>query len=104
MKLHLDRKFLCQPMDDDHNISLDEYKSKINKPKDILISCEHCNKGFASELGIRLHKCPAAPIDKDTRHNDYRIKILEKQLEIMKQQMEYYKVSKLPIQSNPVNT
>ena len=88
MKLHLARKYVCQAVDKDHDISLDEYKSIINKPKDILISCEHCNKGFASELGIRLHNCPSAPMDKEARHKDYRIKILEKQLEIMKQQME----------------
>lgn len=90
MKAHLDRKYPCTPIDTEHDVSLEEFKAQINKPKEVLFTCDKCKKGFASELGIKIHKCPYM-----TEHsemlNQYRIKLMEKQIELIQKKINMYK-------------
>jgi hypothetical protein len=87
IKVHLCRKTLCVPIDSEHDISLDEYKSELFKPKTIRFHCDNCKKGFASVVGLNQHKCKT---DSSKCLNKYlleRVLTLEKEINKIKDEL-----------------
>lgn len=50
-KKHLQRKKLCEPTVAD--VPLDDLKKRYLSPRETLIDCPNCNKGFSSSYGYK---------------------------------------------------
>ncbi|MFZ9296406.1 MAG: hypothetical protein ACO259_09395 [Bacteroidia bacterium] len=86
MRHHLSRKTLCTPIDDDHNISLDDFKNEFLKEKEAPFQCEKCNKRYTSKTTFNYHIC--RPKNAVVHNTLNRIKQIQKDLDTIAQQLK----------------
>lgn len=89
MRHHLSRKTPCRPIDEEHDISLDEYKNEICKSKEALLKCDKCDKSYVSKTSLKYHICRPKNVAMLNMLNTLSsIKQIQKELETIAQQIK----------------